>query len=126
VLDSAERLLIRRRASAIRRCARIAAGCRGHQRWNYRSSHHRSKGGRESLLRSIVDVLGVNINVPDHTTLSRRGGGLAILPKRLDRGEPLILLVGSTGLKIFGEGEWLDQKYGDPIAPAVAQTAPRD
>jgi hypothetical protein len=66
----------------------------------------------EGLLRSIVDVLGVDINVPDHTTLSRRGGGLAILPKRLHRGEPLHLLVDSTGLKIFGEGEWLDQKHG--------------
>jgi transposase len=66
----------------------------------------------EGLLRSIVGVLGVDIAVPDHTTLSRRGGGLAILPTRLDRGEPLHLLVDSTGLKIFGEGEWLDQKHG--------------
>jgi hypothetical protein len=66
----------------------------------------------EGLLRSIVDLLGVDINVPDHTTLSRRGGGLAILPKRLGCGEPLHVLVDSTGLKIFGEGEWFDQKHG--------------
>ena len=32
--------------------------------------------------------------------------------KRLDRAEPLHLLVDSTGLKIYGEGEWLDQKHG--------------
>jgi len=50
--------------------------------------------------------------IPDHTTLSRRGGGLTILLKRLDRAEPLHLLVDSTGLKIYGEGEWLDQKHG--------------
>ena len=31
---------------------------------------------------------------------------------RLDRAEPLHLLVDSTGLKIYGEGEWLDQKHG--------------
>jgi hypothetical protein len=66
----------------------------------------------EGLLRSIADVLGVDIAIPDHTTLSRRGGGLAILLKRLDRPEPLHLLVDSTGLKIYGEGEWLDQKHG--------------
>ena len=66
----------------------------------------------EGLLRSIADVLGVDIAIPDHTTLSRRGGGLTILPKRLDRAEPLHLLVDSTGLKIYGEGEWLDQKHG--------------
>jgi hypothetical protein len=34
------------------------------------------------------------------------------LPTRIGRGEPLHLLVDSIGLKIFGEGEWLDQKYG--------------
>jgi transposase len=66
----------------------------------------------EGLLRSIADVLKIDIAIPDHTTLSRRGGGLAILPKRTDRNEPLHLLVDSTGLKIYGEGEWLDQKHG--------------
>ena len=66
----------------------------------------------EGLLRSIADVLEIDIAIPDHTTLSRRGGGLTILPKRIDRAEPLHLLVDSTGLKIYGEGEWLDQKHG--------------
>jgi hypothetical protein len=66
----------------------------------------------EGLLRSIADVLKIDIAIPDHTTLSRRGGGLPILPKRIDRNEPLHLLVDSTGLKIYGEGEWLDQKHG--------------
>jgi hypothetical protein len=66
----------------------------------------------EGLLRSIADVLKIDIAIPDHTTLSRRGGGLTILPKRIDRTEPLHLLVDSTGLKIYGEGEWLDQKHG--------------
>jgi hypothetical protein len=34
------------------------------------------------------------------------------LPKRIDRAEPIHLLVDSTGLKIYDEGEWLDQKHG--------------
>jgi len=66
----------------------------------------------EGMLRSIAVVLGVDIAIPDHTTMSRRGGGLTILPNRIDRNEPLHLLVESTGLKIYGEGEWLDQKHG--------------
>ena len=66
----------------------------------------------EGLLRSIADLLRVDIAIPDDTTLSRRGGGLTILPKRLDRAEPLHLLVDSTGLKIYGKGELLDQKHG--------------
>src|SRR4029077_14413200 len=63
----------------------------------------------EGMLRSIADVLAVDIAIPDHTTLSRRAGGLTILPKHINRAEPLHLLVDSTGLKIYGEGEWLDQ-----------------
>jgi Transposase DDE domain len=66
----------------------------------------------EGLLRSIANALKIDIAIPDHTTMSRRGGGLTILPKRIDRNEPLHLLVDSTGLKIYGEGEWLDQKLG--------------
>jgi hypothetical protein len=45
-------------------------------------------------------------------TFSQRGGGLKILPQRVERDEPLHLLVDSTGVKIYGEGEWLDQKHG--------------
>jgi hypothetical protein len=63
----------------------------------------------ESLLRSIGDVLRIDIIIPD--PLSRRGG-LTILPKCVDCSEPLHLLVESTDLKIYGGGEWLDQKHG--------------
>ena len=66
----------------------------------------------EGLLRSIAKVLGIAIAIPDHTTLSRRGGGLTILRENINRTEPLHLLIDSTGLKIYGEGEWLDQKHG--------------
>jgi hypothetical protein len=66
----------------------------------------------EGLLRSIADLLGVDIAIRDHTTLSRRSGGLTVLPTRLDRAAPLHLLVDSTGLRFYGEAEWLDQKHG--------------
>src|SRR5262252_7102858 len=64
----------------------------------------------EGLLRCIADVLGVDIAIPDHTTLSRRGVGLTVLPRDIDGAGPLHLVVDSTGLKIYGEGEWLDAK----------------
>lgn len=66
----------------------------------------------EGALRSIADLLGVEIRIPDHTTFRRRGGGLKVLPQRIERDEPLHLLIDSTGVKIYGEGEWLDQKHG--------------
>lgn len=38
----------------------------------------------EGLLRSIVEVLDIDVAIPDHTTLSRRSGGLTVLPKRFN------------------------------------------
>jgi len=66
----------------------------------------------EGALRSLARLLGATIKVPDHTTFSRRSAGLTILPQTVARNEPLHLLIDSTGLKIYGEGEWLDQKHG--------------
>jgi len=37
---------------------------------------------------------------------------LKILPQRVERNEPLHLLIDSTDVKIYGEGEWLDWKHG--------------
>src|SRR2546421_12813589 len=63
-------------------------------------------------MRSMVGLIGLDLPIPDHTTFSRRGGGLTVLPQRVERNEPLHLLIDSTGVKIYGEGEWLDQKHG--------------
>jgi hypothetical protein len=59
----------------------------------------------EGVLRSIADLLGIQIRIPGHTTFSRRGGGLKVLPQRVERNESLHLLIDSTGVKIYGEGE---------------------
>ena len=59
-----------------------------------------------------MHLLGVDIRIPDHTTFSRRGDGLTLLTKPIKRGESLHLLVDSTGLKMYGEGEWLEEKHG--------------
>ena len=68
-----------------------------------------SDGRTAAIDRALLDI---DIAIPDHTTLSRRGGGLTILPKSICRDEPLHLLIDSTGLKIYGEGEWLDHRRG--------------
>jgi hypothetical protein len=66
----------------------------------------------QGLMRGIVRLMGLDISVPDFSTLSRRGRGLS-LPAQLRTGrtEPVHLVVDSTGLKIFGEGEWQQDKY---------------
>ena len=66
----------------------------------------------QGLMRSIATLLGVEIAVPDFSTLSRRGNGLTLRPKPKSKSaKPVQLVVDSTGLKIFGEGGWLEEKY---------------
>jgi DDE family transposase len=73
----------------------------------------------EGLIGSIIGLLGLDLAVPDHTTLSRRAATLEVprprSSNRTDAGrdtEPMHLLVDSTGLKLFGPGEWLVEKHG--------------
>jgi hypothetical protein len=66
----------------------------------------------EGLVGSIFDLLGVDLMVPDHSTLSRRSQTLAVAPQARAATGPLHLLVDSTGLKLGGPGEWLVEKHG--------------
>ncbi|GAW36904.1 transposase DDE domain protein [Roseovarius sp. A-2] len=66
----------------------------------------------QGLMRSIAGLLGMDIAVPDFSTLSRRGNGLSLSARTASKSpKPLKLVVDSTGLKIFGEGEWLEEKH---------------
>lgn len=65
----------------------------------------------EGLIGSILALLGLDLAVPDHTTLSRRAEALEVARPRRGR-EPVHLLVDSTGLKLCGPGEWLAEKHG--------------
>jgi Transposase DDE domain len=65
----------------------------------------------EGLIGSIIGLLGLDLSVPDHTTLSRRAETLEV-PRPRSGTEPVHLLVDSTGLKLYGAGEWLVEKHG--------------
>jgi Transposase DDE domain len=67
----------------------------------------------EGLIGSIIGLLGLDLAVPDHTTLCRRAATLEVpRPRPRSDGEPVHLLVDSTGLKLCGAGEWLIEKHG--------------
>src|SRR5215204_1114654 len=67
----------------------------------------------EGLIGSIIGLLGLDLPVPDHTTLSRRAATLEVpRPRSGSTAEPVHLLVDSTGLKLCGPGEWLIEKHG--------------
>jgi len=65
----------------------------------------------EGLIGSIIRLLGLDLPVPDHTTLSRRAETLE-LPRPRPGSEPVHLLVDSTGLRLCGPGEWRVEKHG--------------
>jgi hypothetical protein len=66
----------------------------------------------QGFMRGIAGILGVEIAVPDFSTLSRWGNGVILQTSpRADKQAAIHLVVDSTGLKIFGEGEWLQNKH---------------
>ena len=67
----------------------------------------------EGLIGSIIGLLGLALSVPDHSTLSRRAKTMEVpRPQPRRNGEPLHLLVDSTGLRLCGASEWLLEKHG--------------
>jgi hypothetical protein len=72
---------------------------------------HLSNRATEGLMRSLFELMRVRLAVPDHSTLSRRGQTIQLaLPKRV-RG-PVHLVLDSSGLKVYGEGEWKVRQHG--------------
>ena len=67
----------------------------------------------EAFSRSVLRLLGLELAVPDHTTLSRRGRGFAGRHPRAARPDaPIHLVLDSTGLQLFGQGEWDAARHG--------------
>src|SRR3954468_2620348 len=60
----------------------------------------------EGLIGSILQRLGVDLAVPDFSTLSRRAQSLELPAQPRAPGGPIHLLVDSSGLKLGGPGEW--------------------
>lgn len=66
----------------------------------------------QGFLTSIFVLMGFEFPVPDHSTLSRRIGKLSIALPVLPRTEARRVVVDSTGIKVYGEGEWKIRQHG--------------
>ncbi len=66
----------------------------------------------EGFLRSLVKWLGVPLQVPDYSTLCRRQKTLSVALPRTSGQTTRHLVVDSTGLKVYGEGEWKVRQHG--------------
>jgi hypothetical protein len=66
----------------------------------------------EGLGKSLAQLMQVTVDIPDYTSLAKRAAKLGVaLDVRRHKG-PIDVVVDSTGLKVFGEGEWKTRKHG--------------
>lgn len=69
--------------------------------------------GAQGLLASLLSLLGLSaLGVPDYSTLSRRRQRLQPTLTRTRSATPRHVVIDSTGLKVFGEGEWKVRQHG--------------
>ena len=67
----------------------------------------------QGLTGSLMALLGFDLPVPNYSTLSRRMKKLEVkLGKLESRGKKIHVVLDSTGLKVFGEGEWKVRQHG--------------
>ncbi len=66
----------------------------------------------QGFAMSLRKLAFAELPVPNYSTLSRRAQDLGVVLPAVRRDEPLHLVVDSTGLKMFGEGEWKVRKHG--------------
>jgi IS5 family transposase len=66
----------------------------------------------QGLMESIGAVLHLRVAIPDYSTLSRRRATLEVVLPRTRPKEALHVVVDSTGVKVFGEGEWKVRQHG--------------
>jgi IS5 family transposase len=71
-------------------------------------------GGRQAtgFVSSIFELMGIELRVPDHSTLSRRMRKLQISLPVVKSENARHVVVDSTGIKVYGEGEWKVRQHG--------------
>ncbi len=66
----------------------------------------------EGLARSLAVLMQVDIPIPDYTSLAKRAAAMSISLDVTKHKGSIDVVVDSTGLKVFGEGEWKARKHG--------------
>ena len=68
------------------------------------------------FMEFLFKKMDLDSNVPDYTTLSYRMPGIKVRyirkAKQFSLDNSIVMLIDSSGFKVFGEGEWMIRKYG--------------
>ena len=65
----------------------------------------------EGFVASLIGLMGLKLDTPDHTTLSRRARDVDVPMLARSHAGPIHLIIDSTGLKMMGDGEWHAHKH---------------
>lgn len=66
----------------------------------------------QGFVDSLFKALGVSVTSPDYTRFSRRGATINPSLQASAPSRPMALVFDSTGLKVYGEGEWKTRMHG--------------
>ena len=69
------------------------------------------------FMEFLYKLLKLDDKVPDYTTLDRRAAHIMVhyrktIRQNSENGEGIVMLIDSSGFKVFGEGEWMVRKHG--------------
>jgi hypothetical protein len=77
-----------------------------------RAIYHLPFRSAQGFLASLIELLHLQLDTPNYTTLCRRQKNLRISLSARKSNEHLHLVIDSSGMKVYGEGEWKVKKHG--------------
>ena len=77
-----------------------------------KSVFHLSLRSTQGFLESVVQLMGLEMPVPNYSTVSRRQAGLEVGLGLAPSTRARHVVIDTTGLKVYGAGEWYVRKYG--------------
>lgn len=66
----------------------------------------------QGFATSLLKMMQLDLTVPSYTQIQRRSYSLGIQAYEIPNKGPIDIVIDSTGLKVFGEGEWKVRKHG--------------
>jgi hypothetical protein len=66
----------------------------------------------QGFVESIFGLMGLDLPIPDYSTVSRRVGHLSVQLPVIPKAGARHVVVDSTGVNVYGEGEWKTRQHG--------------
>jgi hypothetical protein len=77
-----------------------------------KSVFHLAGRQAQGFVESVFQLMNIPLPVPDHSTVSRRLSALSVSIPVQPQSRARHVVVDSTGVKVYGEGEWKARQHG--------------